>query len=186
MKKITLLLVIGFLAYNTQAQQNEGLQPFKELCEACENGTKDYYKSNCRGLLNVRDIVAEMDVIGVEKDDKTIQNVIFAYKNTDDVRYGFTAKTEILNKKGDVLYTSMDGAMYFLNTQGDLGQIISTKMESFKARMLQSGQSVMFRFPVNMEIPADAKKLKVRTTVYRIDLSNRELVEVETNTIKIK
>lgn len=187
MKKITLLLVIGFLAYNTQAQQNEGIQPFKDLCAACEDGTKDYYKSNCRGLLNVREVVAEMNEIGVEKDDKAIQNVVFAYKNADDdTRYGFTAKTEILNKKGEVLFTSMDGAMYFLNNQGNLAQIISTKMEDFTSRKLESGQSVMFRFPVNMEIPTNEKKLKVRTTVYRIDLSNRELVEVETNTMKIK
>ena len=186
MKKITLLFIIGLLAYNTQAQQSEGLKPFQEFCKACEDGTKDYYKSNCRGVLSVRDVIADIDAVGIEKTAKTIQNVVFAYKNTDAVRYGFTAKTEILNKKGDVLFTSMDGAMYYLNSAGNLGQIISTKMQNFQARNLENGQSVLFRFPVNLEIPADAKKLKVRTTVYRIDLSNRELVEVETNTIKVK
>mgnify|MGYP000607381572 CR=1 FL=1 len=186
MKKITLFFIIALLAYNTQAQQNEGLKPFKEFCKACEDGTKDYYKSNCRGMLSVREVIADTDKVGVEKTDEVIQNVIFAYKNTDVDRYGFTAKIEILNKQGEVLFTSMDGAMYYLNNEGNLSQIISTRMESFRSRMLKNDQSVMFRFPVNLEIPADAKKLKVRTTVYRIDLSNRELVEVETNTVKIK
>ena len=186
MKKITLLFIIGLLAYNTQAQQSEGLKPFKEFCKACEDGSKDYYKSNCRGILSIREVVADIDEVGIEKTDKVIQNVVFAYKNTDQEHYGFTAKTEILNKKGEILFTSMDGAMYYLNNEGNLGQIISTRMESFKARMLQKDQSVLFRFPVNLDIPTDAKKLKVRTTVYRIDLSNRELVEVESNTTKIK
>jgi hypothetical protein len=186
MKKITLLFIIGLLAYNTQAQESEGLKPFQDFCKACEDGTKDYYKSNCRGVLSIRDVIADIDAVGIEKTTETIQNVVFAYKNTDEIRYGFTAKTEILNKKGEVLFTSMDGAMYYLNNAGNLGQIISTKMENFQHRSLTTGQSVLFRFPVNLEIPADAKKWKARTTVYRIDLSNRELVEVQTTTTKIK
>ena len=139
MKKITLLFIIGLLAYNTQAQESEGLKPFQDFCKACEDGTKDYYKSNCRGVLSIRDVIADIDAVGIEKTTETIQNVVFAYKNTDEIRYGFTAKTEILNKKGEVLFTSMDGAMYYLNNAGNLGQIISTRMEKFQSdRMLHN------------------------------------------------
>jgi hypothetical protein len=186
MKKITFLLILGFLAYRTQAQQNAGLQAFKDFCTQCENGTKDYSKSNCRGTMSVCDVIADAKGVAIKKSDQAIQNVIFAYKNTDELHYGFTAKMEVMNKKGEILFSTMDAAMYYLNSEGNLGKITSTTIESFETRKIESQQSVLFNFTTDIKIPADAQKLKVKTTIYRIDLSNRELVEVKSETTTVK
>lgn len=186
MKKITLLLFIGCLAYTTQAQENAAIKPFKDFCKQCEDGTKDYYQSNCRGVQSISDLLQVTEDVGIEKTDTKIEKVAFGYKNTGELRYGVTAKVEILNKKGEVLFDTNLGSMYYLDDNGNLKKIISTQMERFADRTLEKNESVLFVFEPGFDIPADTSKLTVRTTSYYIDIATRTLVEVETLEEKIK
>ena len=171
MKKITILFFIITCSFSVQAQNT--LTPFVDLCTACSNNNADYAAKGCRVLTGLCDIVSDDSNIAVQQENNQIQNVLFAYES-QQMTYGTSAKVEIINKKGETIYQSIEGNMFFMDAEGSIYRSLSTQTQDVKLKSVEKGNSVLFSFPMAIDYKK-RDKLKVKVTILKMNTSNRTL-----------
>ena len=173
MKKLIFTLIIAALGFTVQAQKST-LAKFDQLCKDCNTGKADYPRVGCRVLDGICESIQSDKNIGIQKEDKKIKRVSFAYEHDGEKMYGITAKIQLVNKKGKVVKTISTGDIYVLSAQGNISRVFGTQTTNFMSRQLTKDEAALFSFNVD----ADYKKrdkLKVKVIISTMEKTTRKL-----------
>lgn len=172
MKKTTITFIILFAAIGVFAQDN-ALSKFEKLCTVCNDETADKLGLGCRTLTGVCDGLTADKEVFIQKKDKKVKRIVFAYTNDGTLEYGVKAGVTLVNKKGKTIYSSNEGDMLIMNKEGKIVRSVSTQITDPSLLKLDKGETVLFVFLMDLAYKK-RDKLRVKVNISKLDLSTRK------------
>lgn len=176
MKKLGIVIFMAIFAMSAQAQ-SDAMKQLINICEACNEGTAPAEKG-CRAIAEVcYDFESDSD-IAAKIDNQQIKSIAFAYES-NEMLVGLNAKVEIIDKKGNVLYTATDGVMVFLDKDENVRATVGTSVGDARLRQLGTQELAFFTFPMSVEFKK-RDKVKAKITISKLNMQTREMEVVTT------